>query len=107
MRHSTAIHLLKSGVDLVSISQWLGHASVNTTNRYANHWAEQAIRPAVVTRKIWGGNRTWRGAETQGILATTFRTCQQQGVDPQPIITELLRSRLPRLASLPSLASGP
>jgi integrase/recombinase XerD len=34
MRHSTAIHLLKSGVDLVTISHWLGHASVNTTNRY-------------------------------------------------------------------------
>ncbi len=35
MRHSTAVHLLKSGVDLVTISQWLGHASVSTTNRYA------------------------------------------------------------------------
>jgi transposase len=73
----------------------------------SNHWAEQALRPAVVTRKIWGGNRTWRGAQTQWILATTFRTCEQQGVDPDPIITEVLRSRLPRLASLPSLASGP
>jgi transposase len=73
----------------------------------SNHWAEQAIRPAVVTRKIWGGNRTWRGAETQWILATTFRTCEQQGVDSEPIIAEVLRSRLPRLASLPSLASGP
>jgi len=36
MRHSTAIHLLKSGVDLVTISHWLGHASINTTNRYAS-----------------------------------------------------------------------
>ncbi len=35
MRHSTAIYLLKSGVDLVTISHWLGHASINTTNRYA------------------------------------------------------------------------
>jgi integrase/recombinase XerD len=35
MRHSTAVHLLKSGVDLVSISHWLGHANPNTTNRYA------------------------------------------------------------------------
>jgi integrase/recombinase XerD len=35
MRHSTAIHLLKAGVDLVTISHWLGHASVETTNRYA------------------------------------------------------------------------
>jgi integrase/recombinase XerD len=36
MRHSTAVHLLKAGVDLVTISHWLGHASVDTTNRYAS-----------------------------------------------------------------------
>lgn len=35
MRHSTAIHLLKSGVDLSTIANWLGHSSVNTTNKYA------------------------------------------------------------------------
>lgn len=35
MRHSTAVHLLKAGVDLVTISHWLGHSSPNTTNRYA------------------------------------------------------------------------
>jgi integrase/recombinase XerD len=35
MRHSTAVALLKSGVDLSTISQWLGHASPTTTNRYA------------------------------------------------------------------------
>lgn len=34
MRHSTAIHLLKSGVDLITIANWLGHANVNTTNKY-------------------------------------------------------------------------
>jgi len=36
MRHSTAVHLLKSGIDIVTISHWLGHTSINTTNRYAN-----------------------------------------------------------------------
>ena len=34
MRHSTAVHLLKAGIDLTTISHWLGHASINTTNRY-------------------------------------------------------------------------
>lgn len=36
MRHSTAVHLLKSGVDMVTISHWLGHASIVTTNRYVS-----------------------------------------------------------------------
>jgi site-specific recombinase XerD len=35
LRHATAVHLLQAGVDLVTISHWLGHASVETTNRYA------------------------------------------------------------------------
>jgi len=35
LRHSTAIHLLKAGVDYATISQWLGHASLTTTMRYA------------------------------------------------------------------------
>ncbi len=34
IRHSTAIHLLRSGVDLSTIAHWLGHASINTTNKY-------------------------------------------------------------------------
>ena len=35
VRHSTAIHLLKAGVDFATISHWLGHASLHTTMRYA------------------------------------------------------------------------
>lgn len=35
VRHTTAVHLLKAGVDMVTISHWLGHANVETTNRYA------------------------------------------------------------------------
>ena len=35
LRHTTAIQLLKADVDFATISQWLGHASVNTTMRYA------------------------------------------------------------------------
>ncbi len=35
LRHTTAIALLKAGVDFATISQWLGHASLNTTMVYA------------------------------------------------------------------------
>ena len=34
MRHSTAVHLLRSGVDIVTIANWLGHVSIETTNKY-------------------------------------------------------------------------
>ena len=35
LRHTTAIFLLKAGVDFATISQWLGHSSLNTTMTYA------------------------------------------------------------------------
>jgi site-specific recombinase XerD len=35
IRHSTATHLLRAGVDINTIRGWLGHASINTTNVYA------------------------------------------------------------------------
>ena len=34
-RHTTAVHLLEAGVEVNVIRGWLGHASLNTTNRYA------------------------------------------------------------------------
>ncbi|MCW6512741.1 tyrosine-type recombinase/integrase [Lichenifustis flavocetrariae] len=34
-RHSLAMKLLRSGVDLLTIQTWLGHAQVATTHRYA------------------------------------------------------------------------
>lgn len=33
-RHSTALHLLQSGVDISTIAIWLGHESINTTHKY-------------------------------------------------------------------------
>jgi site-specific recombinase XerD len=35
IRHTTATHLLRAGVDINTIRAWLGHASINTTNIYA------------------------------------------------------------------------
>lgn len=35
IRHSTATHLLSSGVDINTVRAWLGHASLETTNVYA------------------------------------------------------------------------
>jgi len=34
VRHSTALYLLRAGIDLSTVAHWLGHASINTTNKY-------------------------------------------------------------------------
>lgn len=59
----------------------------------ATNWmAEQALRPAVVSRKVWGGNRTWRGARHQEWLMSVLRTSRQQHKDPGTILADLLRA---------------
>ncbi len=35
LRHTTAMHMLQAGIDLNSIRNWLGHASLQTTHQYA------------------------------------------------------------------------
>ncbi|HVA07699.1 MAG TPA: IS66 family transposase [Acidimicrobiales bacterium] len=76
---------------------FLTHPGTDATN-----WrAEQAIRPAVVNRKVWGGNRTWRGAVTQGRIMSVLRTASQQQVDAIDFLTRLARA--PTTAEVPSL----
>jgi integrase/recombinase XerD len=35
LRHTTATHLLRAGVDINTIRAWLGHVSIATTSIYA------------------------------------------------------------------------
>jgi transposase len=67
----------------------------------ATNWrAEHAIRPAVVTRKVWGGNRTWAGATTWQTLASVLRSARQQDRDPIELLTRLLQVPVPIVADL-------
>ncbi len=65
-----------------------------------NNVAERAIRPMVIARKTWGGNRTWNGARTHQILASVLRTCRQQGRDAFQRIVGLLRSPAAKVLDL-------
>ena len=57
----------------------------------ATNWrAEQALRPAVVNRKVSGGNRSARGADTQHVLTSVLRTAQQRQLDAAAVLIELL-----------------
>ena len=57
----------------------------------ATNWrAEQALRPAVVNRKVWGGNRTEAGAEAQSILTTVLQTAKLRGIDAMRFLSQLL-----------------
>lgn len=56
---------------------FLKHEGIDATN-----WrGEQALRGAVVNRKVWGGNRTWRGAQTQSMLMSVLNTLRLHGKD--------------------------
>ena len=62
----------------------------------ATNWrAEQAIRPAVMNRKHWGGNRTDHGAAVQQTLMSVIRSARQQEACPIELLACLLR-RPPR-----------
>jgi transposase len=57
------------------VEQWF--AFVFDPRIEPTNWkAEQAIRPAVVNRKVWGGNRTAVGAQAQGVLMSVLETCR-------------------------------
>jgi transposase len=85
--------------------QWfafLTDPSIEPTN-----WkAEQAIRPAVVNRKVWGGNRTKAGAAAQGVLMSVLETCRRRAHSAIDYISQTLRCAgkllLPRPRLLPT-----
>jgi transposase len=59
-----------------------------------NYRGEQAIRPAVVNRKVWGGNRTAAGARAQAITLSVLQTCKQRALDAFAYISHALRGIL-------------
>ena len=62
----------------------------------ATNWrAEQAIRPAVVIRKVCGGNRTRKGADTQQVLASVVRTARQRNLNLPSVVATMLRAADP------------
>jgi len=82
--------------EIDALFTYLTHPGIDATN-----WrAEQAVRPAVVNRKVWGGNRTWRGAATQGRIMSALRTAVQQGIDPIEFLVRLARAPDPAAVSL-------
>jgi transposase len=59
----------------------------------ATNWkAEQAVRPAVVNRKVWGGNRTNDGAKAQGILMSVIETCRRHARSALDHVSQTLRA---------------
>ncbi len=71
---------------------FLERDNVDATN---NH-GERTIRPAVLMRKNYGGNRSERGAEVQAELMSIFRTLEMRGVDPLDYLEHALRASLSR-----------
>jgi integrase/recombinase XerD len=63
LRHTTATHLLRAGVDINTIRAWLGHVSLNTTNIYAEIDLETkalALSKCQVAEKGQAARKRWR-----------------------------------------------
>src|SRR5262245_44382392 len=71
-----------------------------------NWKAEQAIRPAVVNRKVWGGNRTRLGADAQQVLMSVFETCRRRARSALEFVSHSLRAWGNRLLQTPTLLPG-
>jgi len=68
IRHTTAMHLLRAGVDINTIRAWLGHVSLDTTNIYAEIDLEMKAN-ALAHCEILGQSkhhRPWR--ENRGLM---------------------------------------
>jgi len=69
---------------------------------FENNFAERMIRPAVILRKNSQSNRSDRGAVTQAVLMSIYRTLRLRGHDPLQTIADALRTRL-QTGTLPPL----
>ena len=68
IRHTTAVHLLRAGVDINTIRAWLGHVSLNTTNIYAEVDLELKAQ-ALAHCEPAGAKPPKRWREEPGVLA--------------------------------------
>ena len=68
IRHTTATHLLRAGVDINTIRAWLGHVSLATTNVYAEVDLEMKAKAlAGCEVKDPEPRKPWR--EDEGLMA--------------------------------------
>jgi transposase len=57
----------------------------------ATNWpAEQALRPLVVNRKVFGGNRTAAGGHAQEILGSVFATFAKRALDTVSVVSTII-----------------
>ena len=59
-----------------------------------NNFGERQIRPAVILRKNSQSNRSDRGAATQAVLMSVYRTIRLRGLDPTKTIVNALKTYL-------------
>ena len=72
MRHTAAMHMLEAGVPMMAIKNFLGHASVTTTERYAE------LSQSTVDKHIKEWNQRWfpDAAAMKENMKQTAQTCR-------------------------------
>lgn len=88
------------------VTEWLAflfHPEVPATN---NH-AERMLRPAVITRKVGGCNKTLMGALVHSVLSSIMTTCKQRGQKFLDLARQLWKSREPQAIPIPISTKPP
>lgn len=93
IRHTTAVHLLRAGVDINTIRAWLGHVSIDTTNIYAEVDLEMKGRALAKCDMSETDRQTHHWSQDRGLMAflrsrvadsIMWRPVERRNVNPSP-----------------------
>ncbi len=86
---------------MAHLTEWLAFLfdpKVSPTN---NH-AERMLRPAVITRKVGGCNKTLLGSLVHSVLSSIMTTCKQRGQKFLDLARKLWQGREPQAIPIPA-----
>ncbi len=100
-RRRANTHLHRKWLCAVVLFTFLDYTDVP----FENNFADRQIRPAGILRKNSQSNRSERGAATQAVLMSVYRTLKLRGHNPTKTIAQALKTYL-TTGQLPPLPAG-
>ena len=100
-RHSTALRLIETGSDIVTVRDWLGHADIRTTSQYLEISVERKRQALERVPPPSGGDHReepiWKQPPLAKFLSDLSR--KKSYVTTKPSSTEPTEAKMPRYAT--------